>query len=69
MIDQLESNYNCANASQDLYELKREIAQLQLKQHLSSEEQQLLNRCANQMSFIKNKCAIDNGREENNHPV
>ena len=58
MLDQLESNYDCAGASADLHELKLAAEKLRLKSELSDEERQKLNRIENQMHFIRTKCDI-----------
>jgi hypothetical protein len=59
MIEQLESNYNCSNASADLHELKQELDRLTSSGgHRTEEEQQIINRVENQIHFIYNKCNI-----------
>lgn len=60
MLDQVESNYNCANASTDLPNLLQELNQLELAAQggHSDEQQQQLNRIRNQIHFIRNKCDI-----------
>lgn len=58
MLDQLESNYDCACASADLHELKLQSERLRLKSELTDEEQQKLNRIENQIHFIRTKCDI-----------
>ncbi|RCW46598.1 DUF2524 domain-containing protein [Paenibacillus prosopidis] len=60
MLDQVESNYNCANASTDLPNLLQELNQLELAaaDGQSDEQQQQLNRIRNQIHFIRNKCDI-----------
>lgn len=60
MINNLESNYDCANAGDDLHQLKQELESLR-KQHEEDEESlQKINRLENQISFILNKCDINN---------
>ncbi len=58
MLDQLESNYDCANASADLHELKQELESLKTGAEHSIEEQEVINRLENQIHFILNKCDI-----------
>lgn len=59
MLDNLESNYNCANAGDDLHQLKQELAALRGKNPESLESQETINRLENQISFIMNKCDIN----------
>ncbi|WP_372663374.1 DUF2524 domain-containing protein [Cohnella sp.] len=59
MLDNLESNYNCANAGEDLHQLKQELAALQGKHPENPKSQQAINRLENQISFILNKCDIN----------
>jgi len=61
VVDQLESNYDCANASTDLMEIEQALEQLQAKTERSEQEQQELNRLHNQIHFIKTKCDIVQG--------
>ncbi|CAM3956780.1 DUF2524 domain-containing protein [Paenibacillus alkaliterrae] len=61
MLESLEIDYNCANASTDLPSLLQELEQLeQTAQAGQSDEQkqQQLNRVRNQIHFIRNKCDI-----------
>jgi hypothetical protein len=51
MLENVESNYDCANAGDDLHNLIQELEQFQ-----GSEEQ--CNRLKNQIQFIQNKCSI-----------
>ncbi|MNQ67966.1 hypothetical protein D3C85_825080 [compost metagenome] len=51
MLENVESNYDCANAGDDLHNLIQELQQFQ-----GSEEQR--NRLENQIQFIQNKCSI-----------
>jgi hypothetical protein len=51
MLDNLESNYDCANAGSDLHNLIQELEQFE-----GPEEQR--NRLENQIHFIQNKCSI-----------
>ncbi|NOV00870.1 DUF2524 domain-containing protein [Paenibacillus planticolens] len=51
MLDNLESSYDCANASSDLHNLIQELEQFQ-----GSQEQR--NRLENQIHWIQNKCSI-----------
>ncbi|MNN53537.1 hypothetical protein D3C81_1683000 [compost metagenome] len=59
MIDNLESNYNCANAGDDLHQLKQELATLRGQGDESQDTQERINRLENQISFIMNKCDIN----------
>lgn len=59
MLDNLESDYNCANASDDLHQLKQELAALQEQGTEDQETKEQLNRLENQISFIMNKCDIN----------
>ncbi|MCA0753870.1 DUF2524 domain-containing protein [Paenibacillus sp. N4] len=60
MLNNIESDYNCANASTDLPSLLQELTQLEAAAQgsLSEQEQQQLNRLRNQIHFIRNKCDI-----------
>jgi len=60
LLNQLESNYDCSNAGDDLHQLKQELEQLILtsvNEH-STEAQEMRNRLENQIHFIQNKCDI-----------
>lgn len=59
MLDHLESDYNCANASDDLHRLKQELTALREQGTEGQETQEQLNRLENQISFIMNKCDIN----------
>ncbi|WP_339224453.1 DUF2524 domain-containing protein [Paenibacillus sp. FSL W7-1332] len=59
MLDILESDYNCANAGDDLHRLKQELATLREQGTEGQETQEQLNRLENQISFIMNKCDIN----------
>ncbi|MBJ6363238.1 DUF2524 domain-containing protein [Paenibacillus sp. GCM10012307] len=61
MTERLESNYNCANASEDLHELQLLLNQLPAGGKLTPEQQEEANRLHNLIHFIKNKCDIPNG--------
>jgi hypothetical protein len=58
MIENLESNYDCANAGDDLHQLQLELNAYHGDGNLSGDDQESLNRIKNQISFIKNKCSI-----------
>ncbi|WP_424765927.1 DUF2524 domain-containing protein [Paenibacillus sp. sgz302251] len=60
MLEQLESDYNCANASTDLPSLLQELEKMENGLHSAQteEQQQQLNRLRNQIHFIRNKCGI-----------
>lgn len=60
MLENLESNYNCAQASDDLHQLKQELAALQGQHADNQQQQETINRLENQISFIMNKCDINN---------
>lgn len=59
MLDNLESNYDCANAGNDLHQLKQELESLRERQLNDRESQEAINRLENQISFILNKCDIN----------
>jgi uncharacterized protein involved in exopolysaccharide biosynthesis len=61
MLKQLESDYDCANASADLMDIQQSLEQLEAKSERTEQEQQELNRLHNQAHFIKNKCDIVKG--------
>jgi hypothetical protein len=58
MIENLESNYDCANAGSDLHSLKEELQKLKAEETTSQEHKEKANRIENQISFIENKCSI-----------
>ncbi|CAG7642067.1 DUF2524 domain-containing protein [Paenibacillus allorhizosphaerae] len=60
MINQLESNYDCSNAGNDLNQLQDELQSLQQASGSNADQdlQERRNRLENQISFIKNKCEI-----------
>ncbi|WP_127531447.1 DUF2524 domain-containing protein [Paenibacillus kobensis] len=58
MTHNLESDYDCANASADLPDLIAQLQSLQNQHSLSDEQQQLANHLDNQIRFIRNKCDI-----------
>lgn len=55
MIHQVESNYDCANASEDLPRLLEELESLRAS---GDADQEHMNRVENQIHFIRNKCRI-----------
>jgi len=59
MLENLESNYDCAHASEDLHNLKQELASLNSQEHKDPAMQENINRLENQISFILNKCDIN----------
>lgn len=58
MLERLESDYNCANAGDDLHQLLQEAEQLRSQGSGSEEDAERLNRIENQIHFIRNKCRI-----------
>lgn len=58
MLDNLESDYDCSKAGDDLHQLKQELAALRGQGTGDSETLERLNRLENQISFIMNKCDI-----------
>jgi hypothetical protein len=58
MLDHLESNYDCANASADLNGLLEELKALKGDGEPTKETEMHINRIENQISFIENKCSI-----------
>ncbi|MDU4694917.1 MULTISPECIES: hypothetical protein [Paenibacillus] len=58
MLENLESNYNCANAGEDLHKLKQELASMRGMGQADPETQEQINRLENQIAFIMNKCDI-----------
>ena len=60
MLENLESEYNCSNASNDLPNLLQELDRLELgaQGEQSEEQKQHINRVRNQIHFIRNKCDI-----------
>ncbi|PNQ87307.1 DUF2524 domain-containing protein [Paenibacillus polymyxa] len=59
MIDNLESNYDCSHAEQDLHQLKQELATLQAQDANDQASKEAIHRLENQISFILNKCDIN----------
>ena len=51
MLENVDSNYDCANAGDDLHNLIQELEQFE-----GPEDQR--NRLENQIQFIRNKCSI-----------
>lgn len=58
MLDNLESDYDCAQAGEDLQQLKQELAELRGRGTENADAQEEINRLENQISFIQNKCDI-----------
>jgi hypothetical protein len=60
LINQLESNYDCSNAGDDLHQLKQELEQLIANNNddRSTEATVNIHRLENQIHFIQNKCDI-----------
>ncbi|MFM9281011.1 DUF2524 domain-containing protein [Paenibacillus jiagnxiensis] len=58
MLDNLESDYDCANAGEDLQQLKQQLASLRAQGADDKETRETMNRLENQISFIMNKCDI-----------
>nr|WP_221401205.1 DUF2524 domain-containing protein [Paenibacillus phyllosphaerae] len=63
VVDQLESNYDCSNASDDLHQLKQQLASLTSSGNSSQESQEEINRLENQINFIANKCDIPSAKQ------
>ncbi|WP_090737659.1 DUF2524 domain-containing protein [Paenibacillus sp. Mc5Re-14] len=59
MIDNLESNYDCAHAGEDLHQLKQELATLQAQGANDQASKEAIHQLENQISFILNKCDIN----------
>ncbi|GIP22076.1 MULTISPECIES: DUF2524 domain-containing protein [Paenibacillus] len=59
MNQNLESDYNCASAGDDLHQLKQELASLRAQGAGTKEQEETINRLENQISFIMNKCGIN----------
>ncbi|MEF2966746.1 DUF2524 domain-containing protein [Paenibacillus sp. M1] len=59
MLDNLESDYDCASAGEDLHQLKQELAALRGQGAEDKETQERIHRLENQISFIMNKCDIN----------
>ncbi len=60
MLDQLESNYDCSNANEDLPKLLQELEEWKSKSggDSSRDTVETINRLENQIHFIRNKCGI-----------
>lgn len=60
MLDQLESNYDCSNADDDLPKLLQELEEWRAKtgNDASQETIDTIHRLENQIHFIRNKCGI-----------
>lgn len=59
MLNNLESNYDCSRAGDDLHQLKQELASLRGLGGEDQKTQEKINRIENQISFIMNKCDIN----------
>ncbi|OZB95315.1 DUF2524 domain-containing protein [Paenibacillus sp. XY044] len=59
MLDNLESNYDCKNAGDDLHQLKQELSSLRGMGKEDPKTQEDINRLENQIAFIMNKCDIN----------
>ncbi|WP_274651798.1 DUF2524 domain-containing protein [Paenibacillus humicola] len=60
MLNNLESSYDCSQASEDLHSLRLELESLiSGSSERSPEEQEKINRIENQIRFIANKCGIE----------
>ncbi|WP_409346469.1 DUF2524 domain-containing protein [Paenibacillus sp. MBLB4367] len=58
MLNNLESDYDCANAGDDLHELIQQLESMEAGSNPGQEEQEQLNRLRNQIHFIRSKCRI-----------
>ncbi|CAM3355301.1 DUF2524 domain-containing protein [Marinicrinis lubricantis] len=56
MIENLESSYDCANASADLPQLKQELEKMKAGHDGTTLSTERINRLENQIHFIENKC-------------
>ncbi|MFD1955129.1 DUF2524 domain-containing protein [Paenibacillus thailandensis] len=54
----LESSYDCSQASVDLPKLLEQLDALQRAGGASAETEQQINHLQNQIRFIRNKCSI-----------
>ncbi|QGQ99671.1 DUF2524 domain-containing protein [Paenibacillus psychroresistens] len=63
MMDNLESNYDCADAGGDLHKLKQELAMHRGRPIENQQSQEMISRLENQISFILNKCDINHSSE------
>ncbi|MBB3128122.1 hypothetical protein FHS19_002776 [Paenibacillus rhizosphaerae] len=59
MLENLESNYDCRNAGEDLHQLKQELSSLRGLGKEDPKTQEDINRLENQIAFIMNKCDIN----------
>ncbi|MCZ8512840.1 DUF2524 domain-containing protein [Paenibacillus filicis] len=57
MIRNLESNYDCSQAGDDLHQLQEELLAAQAENN-SPEAMERVRRLENQIHFIKTKCDI-----------
>ncbi|WP_336786290.1 DUF2524 family protein [Paenibacillus sp. MMO-177] len=58
MTSDLNSSYDCANASTDLPNLISQLDSLRNGSASTAEQQEEINRLENQIRFIQNKCDI-----------
>ncbi|WP_123042590.1 DUF2524 domain-containing protein [Cohnella candidum] len=59
MLSNLESDYDCSHAGEDLHQLKQELAELRGRGGEDQQSQETINRLENQINFILNKCSIN----------
>lgn len=57
-MDNVESDYSCANASEDLHRLTNQLRELESDPSGSRATEEHRNRIRNQIEFIRNKCHI-----------
>jgi len=60
LLDQLESDYDCSRAGEDLHRLRQELERVDAANagDASPETAEERNRLENQIRFIQNKCDI-----------
>lgn len=58
MIQNLESNYDCSHAGDDLHQLQEELQAAQAENKTNPELIERIHRLENQIHFIKTKCSI-----------
>ncbi|WP_336772635.1 DUF2524 domain-containing protein [Paenibacillus sp. MMO-58] len=64
MTSDLNSSYDCANASSDLPNLIAQLDSLRNGSASTAEQQEEINRLENQIRFIQNKCDIPHSNHQ-----